>query len=124
MRENDFRLEITESAYNKLICMMPPDREVDYLPVLTYDHDSGEYDFLYFNIGFINRLAEAFAEKEQQIIFHVGRVNIVIDNKNLLDRVNGKRLDFVDSRFVVTNTTSHAPGRICTNTFGIDSGSS
>jgi len=65
------------------------------------DSKTNEYNFkAYSNTEFKKK--KKFEKVGKLQIYPVGRLSICIEDSSLVTKINGRRLDFVDAKFIVT----------------------
>ena len=106
MRKCSSVLSITEDAYHAVLKKIFEQGISDPVPVLKFNKQSKEYEIKSYSGTYVNKLKKEFANKNKPLIYPVGRINICIEDPDLLVQIKGKTLDYFNGRFVINNGKS------------------
>ena len=103
MRKHPLVLSITDTAYHAVLNKIFEQGLPDPVPVLKYNPQSKEYEISSYSSIYAEKLEKEFTNKNKQLIYPVGRIDICIQDLDTLDQVKGKTLDYYNGHFVVDN---------------------
>ena len=106
MRKRRLILSITEDAYHAVLNKTFEQGLSDPMPALKYNKQSKEYEFSSYSGSYVDNLEKEFDHNNKQLIYPVGRINICIEDLDLVEQINGKTLDYFNGHFVVNDRKS------------------
>ncbi len=101
MSKSSLNLAITESAYHAVLNKIFSQSLTDPLPALNYNKQIKKYEVGAYDSTDVKKLKKEYAQKNQQLIYQVGRINICIENAHLIKQINGKTLDYISGEFLI-----------------------
>lgn len=95
------KLELTERAYYAILDQTIKHELFDPLPVLRYNADSDSFEIGAMTSKDVDKLKVIYNQNNQQLVYQVGRINICIEEQELVEKVTGMLLDYLEGDFIL-----------------------
>jgi len=102
MIAEQFNLTITESAYYAVLNIVSQMNLIDPLPALTYNDKIKAYEISAYSLISVNEIKNKYAKENRQLVYQIGRLNMLIENPELIKQINGKCLNYINGSFIIT----------------------
>ncbi len=102
MIKQHFKLAITESAYYAVLDTISQMDVFNPLAVLSYNSEINAYEISADSAKHVEEIKCKYGKENQPLIYQVGRLRMLIESQNLVEQVNGKKLDYLNGNFLIS----------------------